>query len=101
MLSSQPNIHGHTHYPPHRPIPRGPRPQFLSQKFQTVEGLNREGDAVKRTGKIVDVPGGPELLARVVDALGNSFDGKGPVNASERRYVSLKSPGILPRRSVN
>ena len=63
--------------------------------------LIKEGDTVKRTGQIVDVPVGPELLGRVVDALGNPIDGKGPINSSERRRASLKAPGILPRRSVN
>ena len=63
--------------------------------------LIKEGDTVKRTGQIVDVPVGPELLGRVVDALGNPIDGKGPINATERRRASLKAPGILPRRSVN
>lgn len=61
----------------------------------------REGDTVKRTGQIVDVPVGMELLGRVVDALGNPIDGKGPINAKERRRSSLKAPGILPRQSVN
>ena len=63
--------------------------------------LIKEGDTVKRTGQIVDVPVGPGLLGRVVDALGNPIDGKGPIEASERRRASLKAPGILPRRSVN
>ncbi|KAF9511231.1 hypothetical protein BS47DRAFT_1319088 [Hydnum rufescens UP504] len=63
--------------------------------------LIKEGDTVKRTGQIVDVPVGPGLLGRVLDALGNPIDGKGPVNATERRRASLKAPGILPRRSVN
>ncbi|KAH9924723.1 P-loop containing nucleoside triphosphate hydrolase protein [Fomitopsis serialis] len=63
--------------------------------------LIKEGDTVKRTGQIVDVPVGPEILGRVVDALGNPIDGKGPINTSERRRASLKAPGILPRRSVN
>lgn len=49
----------------------------------------------------VDVPAGPELLGRVVDALGNPIDGKGPINASEKRRAQLKAPGILPRQSVN
>lgn len=49
----------------------------------------------------VDVPVGPELLGRVVDALGNPIDGKGPVNTKEKRRSQLKAPGILPRRSVN
>ncbi|KDQ49037.1 hypothetical protein JAAARDRAFT_36302, partial [Jaapia argillacea MUCL 33604] len=61
----------------------------------------KEGDTVKRTGQIVDVPVGPELLGRVVDALGNPIDGKGPINASERRRAALKAPGILPLRSVD
>jgi len=63
--------------------------------------LIKEGDTVKRTGQIVDVPVGPGLLGRVVDALGNPIDGKGPIQAAERRRASLKAPGILPRRSVN
>ncbi|OQE26578.1 hypothetical protein PENSTE_c005G08298 [Penicillium steckii] len=63
--------------------------------------LVQEGETVKRTGEIVDVPAGPELLGRVVDALGNPIDGKGPINASEQRRAQLKAPGILPRQSVN
>ncbi|KAJ5085312.1 ATP synthase subunit alpha [Penicillium argentinense] len=63
--------------------------------------LVKEGETVKRTGEIVDVPAGPELLGRVVDALGNPIDGKGPINASEKRRAQLKAPGILPRQSVN
>ncbi|SPO48166.1 probable H+-transporting ATP synthase alpha chain, mitochondrial [Moesziomyces antarcticus] len=62
--------------------------------------LIREGDTVKRTGQIVDVPVGPNMLGRVVDALGNPIDGKGPIEAAERRRASLKAPGILPRQSV-
>ncbi|MEM6763114.1 MAG: F0F1 ATP synthase subunit alpha, partial [Pseudomonadota bacterium] len=61
----------------------------------------REGDTVKRTGAIVDTPVGTELLGRVVDALGNPIDGKGPINASERRRVDVKAPGIIPRKSVH
>ncbi|KAH9935885.1 ATP synthase F1 alpha subunit [Epithele typhae] len=61
----------------------------------------KEGDTVKRTGQIVDVPVGPDLLGRVVDALGNPIDGKGPIKFAERRRAQLKAPGILPRRSVN
>ena len=61
----------------------------------------REGDTVKRTGKIVDVPIGKELLGRVVDALGNPIDGKGPINASERNLIEVKAPGIIPRKSVH
>ncbi|KAF8202372.1 P-loop containing nucleoside triphosphate hydrolase protein [Pholiota molesta] len=63
--------------------------------------LIKEGDTVRRTGQIVDVPVGPGLLGRVVDALGDPIDGKGPIQAAERRRASLKAPGILPRRSVN
>ncbi len=60
-----------------------------------------EGDIVKRTGTIVDVPVGKGLLGRVVDALGNPIDGKGPVDATERRLVEVKAPGIIPRKSVH
>lgn len=60
-----------------------------------------EGHTVKRTNRIVDVPVGPELLGRVVDALGNPIDGKGPIGAKERRRVELKAPGIMPRKSVH
>lgn len=63
--------------------------------------LIKEGDVVKRTGAIVDVPVGPELLGRVVDALGQPIDGKGPLNAKLRRRVGLKAPGIIPRISVS
>jgi F-type H+-transporting ATPase subunit alpha len=61
----------------------------------------KEGDIVKRTGKIVEVPVGRELLGRVVDALGNPIDGKGPLNAKEFRRVEVKAPGIIPRKSVH
>ena len=62
----------------------------------------KEGDTVKRTGDIVDVPVGKGLLGRVVDALGNPIDGKGPLtNVAERRRVDVKAPGILPRKSVH
>ena len=60
-----------------------------------------EGDTVKRTGTIVDVPVGKGLLGRVVDALGNPIDGKGPIESSERRRVEVKAPGIIPRQSVH
>ncbi len=60
-----------------------------------------EGDVVKRTGAIVDVPIGKKLLGRVLDALGNPIDGKGPLGASERRRVEVKAPGIIPRKSVH
>jgi F-type H+-transporting ATPase subunit alpha len=62
--------------------------------------LIKEGDVVKRTGAIVDVPVGSELLGRVVDALGNPIDGAGPLNASGRQRVGIKAPGIIPRQSV-
>src|SRR5687768_675363 len=61
----------------------------------------KEGDSVKRTGTIVDVPVGKGLLGRVVDALGNPIDGKGPIEGSERRRVEVKAPGIIPRKSVH
>src|SRR6058998_3996511 len=60
-----------------------------------------EGSTVKRTGTIVDVPIGKGLLGRVVDALGNPIDGKGPIEATERRRVEVKAPGIIPRKSVH
>jgi F-type H+-transporting ATPase subunit alpha len=84
--------------------------------------LVKEGETVRRTGEIVcfpfflslllssnlytnylqvDVPVGPEILGRVVDALGNPIDGKGPINTKEKRRAQLKAPGILPRRSVH
>ena len=61
----------------------------------------REGDTVKRTGAIVDVPVGEGLLGRVVNALGDPIDGKGPVAVAERRRADVKAPGIIPRRSVH
>ncbi|MGB0659963.1 MAG: F0F1 ATP synthase subunit alpha [Mangrovicoccus sp.] len=61
----------------------------------------KEGDTVKRTNSIVDVPAGDGLLGRVVDALGNPLDGKGPVTFSERRIADVKAPGIIPRKSVH
>jgi len=61
----------------------------------------KEGDVVKRTGDIVDVPVGKGLLGRVVDALGNPLDGKGPIEGAERRQVEVKAPGIIPRQSVH
>jgi len=60
-----------------------------------------EGDIVKRTGAIVDVPVGRGLLGRVVDALGEPIDGKGPLTNVERARVEVKAPGIVPRRSVH
>ena len=61
----------------------------------------REGDTVKRTGEIVDVPVGKELLGRVVDGLGDPIDGKGPINAKQRSLIEVKAPGIIPRKSVH
>jgi F-type H+-transporting ATPase subunit alpha len=61
----------------------------------------KEGDTVKRTNSIVDVPAGDALLGRVVDALGNPIDGKGPIEAAERRVADVKAPGIIPRKSVH
>jgi F-type H+-transporting ATPase subunit alpha len=61
----------------------------------------KEGQTVKRTRAIVDVPVGKALLGRVVDALGNPIDGKGPIEAKEKRRVDVKAPGIIPRRSVH
>lgn len=63
--------------------------------------LVKEGETVKRTGSIVDVPVGPGLLGRVVDALGNPIDGKGPIESTEKIRAQVKAPGILPRRSVH
>ncbi len=60
----------------------------------------REGDTVKRTGRIADVPVGPELVGRVVNALGEPIDGKGPLGAKERRKIEVKAPGIVARESV-
>ena len=61
----------------------------------------KEGDTVKRTGAIVDVPVGRGLLGRVVDGLGNPIDGKGPIEGTERRRVDVKAPSIIPRKSVH
>ncbi|WP_288458672.1 F0F1 ATP synthase subunit alpha [uncultured Sphingomonas sp.] len=61
----------------------------------------KEGDTVKRTGTIVDVPVGKGLLGRVVDGLGNPIDGKGPIVTEKRSRVEVKAPGIIPRKSVH
>jgi F-type H+-transporting ATPase subunit alpha len=61
----------------------------------------KEGDTVKRTGTIVDVPVGKALLGRVMDGLGNPIDGKGDLLTTERRLAEVKAPGIMPRRSVH
>ncbi|MEE8580845.1 MAG: F0F1 ATP synthase subunit alpha [Myxococcota bacterium] len=61
----------------------------------------REGDLVRRTGRIVEISVGESLLGRVVDALGNPIDGKGPIEGAERRRVEVKAPGIVTRKSVH
>ncbi len=62
--------------------------------------LIKEGDRVKRTGRVLDVPVGPELIGRVVDAIGNPIDGKGPLNAKKRRPVEVIAPGVVERAPV-
>ena len=61
----------------------------------------KEGDVVKRTGQIVEVPVGKGLLGRVVDGLGNPIDGKGPLKNVKNQRVEIKAPGIMPRKSVH
>jgi F-type H+-transporting ATPase subunit alpha len=61
----------------------------------------KEGGLVRRTGRIIEVPVGDEMLGRVVDGLGNAIDGKGPINNSETRLVEIKAPGIVTRKSVS
>jgi F-type H+-transporting ATPase subunit alpha len=68
--------------------------------FGEDRGL-KEGDTVKRLNEIVSVPVGKGLLGRVVNPLGEPIDGKGPIQAAERRLVDVKAPGIIPRQSVN
>ena len=68
--------------------------------FGSDSGI-KEGDTVKRTNSIVDVPVGKELLGRVVDALGNPIDGKGTINSENRSRIEVKAPGIIPRQSVS
>ena len=68
--------------------------------FGSDSGI-KEGDTVKRTNSIVDVPVGKELLGRVVDALGNPIDGKGAINSENRSRIEVKAPGIIPRQSVS
>lgn len=68
--------------------------------FGSDRGIS-EGDTVKRTGSIVDVPVGKGLLGRVVDGLGNPIDGKGPIKTDQRSRVEVKAPGIIPRQSVS
>lgn len=61
----------------------------------------QEGDIVKRTGSIVDVPIGEGLLGRVLDPLGEPIDGLGPIVSNQRQRIELKAPGIIPRKSVH
>ncbi|MCB1784143.1 MAG: F0F1 ATP synthase subunit alpha, partial [Alphaproteobacteria bacterium] len=61
----------------------------------------KEGDIVRRTGKIVEVPTGKALLGRVVDPLGNPIDGKGPIKTKTSSRIEVKAPGIIPRQSVS
>src|SRR5688572_6935335 len=89
-------------------FPNGVRGMALNLEIDNVGvvifGSDRdikEGDTVKRTGAIVEVPVGRELLGRVVDPLGNPIDGKGPIASKERRRVDVKAPGIIPRQSVH
>ena len=89
-------------------FPGGIRGMALNLEFDNVGivifGDDRdikEGDTVKRTNAIVDVPAGKALLGRVVDALGNPIDGKGAIEATERRIADVKAPGIIPRKSVH
>ncbi|HUI37594.1 MAG TPA: F0F1 ATP synthase subunit alpha, partial [Gaiellaceae bacterium] len=60
----------------------------------------KEGEPVKRTGAVASVPVGPELIGRIVDALGNPLDGQGPINAAERRPLEFKAPGVIERQPV-
>jgi F0F1-type ATP synthase alpha subunit len=73
----------------------------LSCRILTTNREIQEGDVVKRTGSIVDVPIGEGMLGRVVDALGNPIDGLGPIKSDQRQRVELKAPGIIPRKSVH
>ena len=89
-------------------FPRGVRGMVLNLEEDNV-GIAilgdyehiREGDRVRRTERIVEVPVGPALLGRVVDALGRPLDGKGPIETEEFRRIELKAPGIVTRRSVH
>lgn len=65
-----------------------------------IEGI-KEGDLVKRTGKIAEVPVGEAMLGRVVNALGQPIDGKGPINAKETRRIEMKAPGVIDRKGVH
>src|SRR5262249_12153903 len=86
----------------------GVRGMALNRETDTVGRVifasdreSKEGQTVKRPGAIAEVPVGKGLLGRVVDALGNPLDGKGPIQATERRRVDVKAPGITPRKSVH
>ncbi|HMY21866.1 MAG TPA: F0F1 ATP synthase subunit alpha, partial [Polyangium sp.] len=61
----------------------------------------KEGDTVRRTGRIADVPVGEEVIGRVLDAIGNPIDGKGPLTTKERRRVESPAPNVLARKSVH
>ena len=89
-------------------FPNGIRGMALNLEIDNVGivifGTDRaikEGDQVKRTKSIVDVPVGDELLGRVVDGLGNPLDGKGPIKTKNRSVADVKAPGIIPRKSVH
>ena len=84
-----------------KPLNAHAHPVLSSRAIFGNDRLIKEGNTVKRTRQIVDVPVGPGLLGHVVDALDDPIDGKGPIQAAERRRAALKAPGILPRRSVN
>lgn len=73
---------------------------ILSRYSNTFREI-QEGDIVKRTGSIVDVPIGEGMLGRVVDSLGNAIDGAGPIKSDVRQRLELKAPGIIPRKSVH
>jgi F-type H+-transporting ATPase subunit alpha len=79
----------------------GVRGMALNLETDNVGIVIFGNDRVKRTRAIVDVPVGKGLLGRVVDALGNPIDGKGPIQSSERKRVDVKAPGIIPRKSVH
>jgi len=93
------------HYPKNQYHTKNKMGDFLNCLFYNQEPYNKnikEGDTVKRTGSIVDVPVGKELLGRVVDGLGNPIDGKGALDKGlKRNRVEVKAPGIIPRQSVS
>ena len=70
-------------------------------RFSATSSHIKEGDTVKRTGRIVEVPVGEALIGRVVDAIGQPIDGKGPINTDKFRKVEIKAPGIVQRKSVH